>query len=39
MSKKKAQIKKLWKQGRNVWEIAQLTGIAESRVQKIVSEI
>ena len=33
MSKRnQAKVKTLWKQGRNVWEISQLTGVTESDV-------
>ena len=33
MSKRnQSKIKALWKQGRNVWEISQLTGVSESDV-------
>lgn len=34
-----AAVKKWWKQHRNVWEIAQLTGMPESKVQEIVSKL
>lgn len=37
MSKKnQAKVKSLWKQGRNVWEISQLTGVSESEVSAFV---
>ena len=37
MSKKlKAKILSLWKQGRNVWEISQLTGAPEKDVMDVV---
>lgn len=36
MSKK---IKALWKQGRNVWEISQLTGVSESKVAQVVRDM
>jgi hypothetical protein len=35
-TKQRAEVKKWWKQSRNVWEISQLTGIKESLVQSIV---
>lgn len=35
-AKQRAEVKKWWKQHRNVWEISQLTGIEESLVQSIV---
>ena len=31
-----AKVKKLWKQGRNVWEVSQLTGVPESEVYEFV---
>lgn len=37
MSKKMEQkIKSLWKQGRNVWEISQITGVSEKDVMAVV---
>lgn len=34
--KTKAKIVKFWKQGKNVWEISQLTGVSESLVMDVV---
>lgn len=40
MSKRnQAKIKALWKQGRNVWEISQLTGISEPEISCFVRAI
>ena len=37
MSKKmKAKILKLWKDGKNVWEISQITGVPEHLVMDVV---
>lgn len=39
MSKKLiANILKLWKEGRNVWEISQLTGASEQDVMSVVNK-
>ena len=34
----KKTIKALWKKGRNVWEISQLTGVDESKILEVVNE-
>lgn len=34
--KKKAEVMSLWKKGKNVWEISQLTGLSEPEVMDIV---
>ena len=34
--KQQASIKRLWKQGRNIWEISQVTGVAERDVTEFV---
>ena len=40
MSKKnQAKVKVLWKKGRNIWEISQLTGVTESEVYGLVVTI
>ena len=31
-------IKKLWRNGRNVWEISQITGIDESKILDVVND-
>lgn len=36
--KQKTKIMRLWKKGRNVWEISQLTGKSESIVMDVVQE-
>ena len=37
MSKKNQEkIKSLWKKGRNVWEISQLTGLSEESISAFV---
>lgn len=33
------KVKTLWRKHRNIWEISQITGIPESTVAKIVSDI
>lgn len=35
-AKQRAEVKKWWRQSKNVWEISQLTDIDESLVQSIV---
>ena len=35
----KARILKLWKEGRNVWEISQLTGVSEQEIMDIVRRV
>lgn len=35
----KSKILKLWKQGRNVWEISQVLSISEQTVYKVINEI
>lgn len=40
MSKKnQAKIKSLWKKGRNIWEISQITGVSEKEVTEFVRTI
>ena len=36
--KMKRVIKKLWRNGRNVWEISQLTGVAESKILEVIND-
>lgn len=38
-AKQRAEVKKWWKQDRNIWEISQLTDIPESLVQSIVHHL
>jgi hypothetical protein len=39
MSKKnEAKVLSLWKQGKNVWEISQLTGQTESDIMRLVNK-
>ena len=33
----KITIKKLWRNGRNVWEISQLTGVDESKILEVIN--
>lgn len=33
----KKTIKVLWKKGRNVWEISQLTGVSESKNLEVIN--
>ena len=33
----KRTIKKLWCDGRNVWEISQLTGVDESKILEVIN--
>lgn len=36
--KQQAAVKRLWKQGHNVWEISQLTGCSEREIVEFVRE-
>ena len=33
----KRTIKKLWRNGRNVWEISQLTAVDESKILEVIN--
>lgn len=33
-----AKVKSLWKKGRNVWEISQITGLSEQEILDIVNK-